>query len=551
MRRSMLSLLLLLLLILLLQAAYAQQVPLQTPAGTRLLLYTPPGYSSSTSTYPMLLVLHGGGEIGDDLSLLTSTPHQIPARLIQLKQWPADRPFIVVTPQLKRDTSIPNPNDQEWPTAYVDEVVEYVRGQYRIDGTRIYVTGISLGGAGAWDYAAAKATKVAALVPISGKANTGKACAVKNIPVWAFHGEGDALVRPQFSIDMINAITACSPAGKFKPRLTLLQARIHEGWTEVYNGTNGYDIYSWMLRFRKNNTANVAPYAQAGADYKIQLRTQPFHLQGDAFDWNGNVASTTWSQTAGPTVTWSGKTTLTPGLTKLQTGTYEFQLTVKDNQGATTTDRVTLEVGAAATPAVTAMTLMNGKTNADIGPMSEGQTITTSATLAEINIRATATSGTGSVRFSINTDQHTRTVNSPGPYLIKKQASTPEWAVKPGVYRVCATPYPQGGAKGTPGQTLCYQFTVAAASTKAELADDSLATALSVYPNPAKRELHVSGSQANSSLSYTLINSAGKAVARGEVSNATVLLPESLPRGWYTLQLHGTRTYTFQVLLEP
>ena len=96
-------------------ALSAQQVSGVTTAGTKFLLYTPAGYNPGASlTYPLLVSLHGGSEIGDDLTKLTSkTPHQMPPRLIYLNQWPQDLPFIVLSPLLKRDASIPNPNNQE------------------------------------------------------------------------------------------------------------------------------------------------------------------------------------------------------------------------------------------------------------------------------------------------------------------------------------------------------------------------------------------------------------------------------------------------------
>jgi predicted esterase len=441
----------------------AQQVSKVSPAGTKFWIYTPSGYPSSATTYPLLVVLHGGSEIGDDLTTLTSnTSHQIPSRLIYLHQWPQTLPFIVVSPLLKRDNSVPNPNDQEWPAKYVDEVVQYVRSLYKIDGSRMYFTGISLGGAGCWDYAFAYPSKVAALLPISGKTRPEKACIVKNIPIWAFHGESDALVSPQFSIDMVNAINACSPIGLYKPRLNLLYTRAHEGWNEIYNGTNGYKVYDWLLQFKKNSTVNRLPYVNAGFVRKILLRTKPLTLIGDYFDTDGSITSVKWTQTSGVALTMSGTTTKFLKLSNLKAGTFEFQLAITDNKGGVSSDKVSVTiVSSAVAPYVTTFTLMNGKTNSDVTNLTEGQVINkTTLGLTEINIRATSSSGTGSVRFSVNSDETTRIINSPGPYLITKQISAPEWQIKNGDYVICATPYPQTGARGVPGICQCYKITV-------------------------------------------------------------------------------------------
>ena len=61
---------------------FSQQQAYESPAGTKFLLYTPPGYFSTSSTFPLLLSLHSKGEVGDDLTELTSkNPEQMPSRL--------------------------------------------------------------------------------------------------------------------------------------------------------------------------------------------------------------------------------------------------------------------------------------------------------------------------------------------------------------------------------------------------------------------------------------------------------------------------------------
>lgn len=446
--------------------ATAQQVAKTSPAGTKMWVYTPPSYSTGTATHPVLIFLHGGGELGGDLTeLTTQTTNLYPPKLISTNKWNTALPFIVVSPLLMRNPAV-DPNEHTWPATLVNEVLEYVKKTYRVDATRVYVTGVSLGAAGAWDFAAAYPTKVAALNPNSGKAEVSKACLVKDIPVWVFHGGSDPLVPNSFPVNMVNAIKACSPAAKYKPRLNLLIAREHEGWNELYTGQLGMDIYNWFLKFKKGSTANVTPYVNANKDNKILLRTTSYHISGDYFDWNG-TATPTWTKISGPTVTMAGTTTAFLKLTALKVGTYEFQLAAKDNAGAITTDRVKLTVvSPTAPPAITAMTLMNGKTNADIKAITEGLVINkTTLAATEFNIRATPSTGVYSVKFSVNNDQFTRLVNSPGPYLIKKQTSSPEWQMANGTYVICATPYPQTGGRGTPGITLCYKVSVTTSST--------------------------------------------------------------------------------------
>jgi len=442
---------------------FAQQEAYESPAGTKFLLYTPPGYSSGTSTFPLLLSLHSRGEVGDDLTELTSkNPEEMPSRLIYLNRWPQDLPFIVLTPQLRPEEGDPDPKwGPQWPAEYIDEVVRYVIANFRVDLGRIYVTGMSKGGIGTWTYASAYPDKVAAIIPISGRSDLTKACAVKNIPTWVFHGDGDELVTPEYSIDMVNAIKACQPPGVYKPHLNILHARNHNGWNEVYNGSSGYRIYEWLLKFSKGDTSNKNPYVNAGPDLRIKLRNDPLHIIGDFFDSDGEITNVIWKQTGGTPLTLSNTGSELLNLSGLTTGLYEFELTVTDDKGGQSSDKVALEItDSSVTPSITQLVLFNGKTDAEIGNLSEGQVINrTALNLTEINIKAIPSEGTASIKFSINTDRNTRTQNN-GPYFIKNQTSTtPEWQIGNGTYLICATPYSQASAIGSPGVSQCYKIT--------------------------------------------------------------------------------------------
>ncbi len=442
------------------QIGFSQQGEFQSPAGTKFLLYTPPGYATSPSKFPLLLSLHSKGETSNDITELTSkNPEQMPCRLIYLNRWPKDLPFIVLTPQLKPDPADP---EIQWSAEYIDEVVRYVMANYKVDLARIYVTGISRGGTGAWTYAAAFPEKVAALLPLSGRSDLSQACPIKDIPIWAFHGDGDGVAPPTYSVDMINAVKACQPSGRYKPRLNILNARNHNGWSELYNGTNGYKVFEWLLKFKKNDHANKTPYVNAGIDQRIAMRSQSVHIIGDFFDSDGNINTVQWKQTGGTPLTLSNTDSEFLKLNNVKTGSFEFELTVTDNDGARNSDKVLLEIVNASTlPVITDLILINGKTNTEIGSLSEVQVINKNTLgITEINIKAMASDGTASVRFRINADQNTRTLNSPGPYLIKSQTSAPEWAIKAGEYLICATPYSQTSGRGNPGISQCFKVTV-------------------------------------------------------------------------------------------
>ncbi|MCB0497846.1 MAG: hypothetical protein KDC79_17020, partial [Cyclobacteriaceae bacterium] len=442
-----------------------------SPAGTKYLLYLPPSYDPSpqfNGTFPLLVVLHGGASIGDDLSLiLTQQVHFPPARLIMDGNWLASRPFLVLSPQLKRDLSVPNPNNQEWPMEVIDEVVEYVKSQYLgINPNQVYFTGISLGGAAVWNYAANFPEKVAAINPISGKTDTLTACNVKDIPIWAFHGAQDGLVPTHLSIEMVNAINNCTPVGAYKPKLNLMNTLAHEGWNGVWDYSFGDYIYDWMLQFEKNNTSNAPPYVNIGKDRTVHSRTGEFYLQGDYFDWDGTISSATWSQTSGPTVSMSGIDSKFLKIQSLPAGNYDFTLTVIDNDNAISSRTIHMEVLDSAAPndsEITGMKIYDAVNDTLLGSLEESQIINLNLLgVNELNIEAIGNANTQSVKFSVNSDYHVR-YTFPGPFFLldQKSAIGREWLPGTGEYLVCATPYKiRREPVGPPGVTQCYKLSV-------------------------------------------------------------------------------------------
>lgn len=453
----------------------AQQVEYISPAGTKFLLYLPPSYQTGSQQHPLLISLHGRSQIGDDLTKLTSSSApQMPARLIYLNKWPKDYPFIVVSPQF----NYPNLSDPHpvWPPEHIDEVVNFVLSQFRIDQTKVYLTGLSMGAFATWNYTAAFPDKVAAIVPMSGRTDLTKACLVKDVPAWVFHGDNDPTVNVNYSIDFINAIGNCTPI-KCTPRLNILFTKNHNGWNEIYNGTNGYRIYDWLLKFIKGSTDNTAPYVDAGPDLTVRLSDKSLCITGDAFDSDGTLTNLVWRRLSGPLVSLSYSGTETLRINKLLAGVYEFELSATDNSGAKVKDTLVLTVFESSTlPEVTKMFLVNGVTNADVMELTNETIVDKNVLqLSQINIRVAATENTRSVKFSVNTNRNTRTINSPGPYFLRTQVTGTEWDVKTGEYVICATPYTSSSAKGTPGLSRCFKIKVREGTPTAECAGAGLA----------------------------------------------------------------------------
>jgi dienelactone hydrolase len=89
---------------------------------------------------------------------------------------------------------------------------------------------------------------------------------------------------------------------------------------------------------------NIAPEANAGADKNITLPVNSVVITGTGTDSDGSIATYAWSEISGGTSTLSGVATATLTATNLLKGSYVFRLAVTDNNGATTSDDVTVTV---------------------------------------------------------------------------------------------------------------------------------------------------------------------------------------------------------------
>jgi gliding motility-associated-like protein len=89
---------------------------------------------------------------------------------------------------------------------------------------------------------------------------------------------------------------------------------------------------------------NQAPAANAGTDKSIKLPTNSITLNGMGTDADGTVSTFAWLKLSGPSATLSGAATANLALTNMLEGIYQFQLTVTDDDGASSTDFVTVTV---------------------------------------------------------------------------------------------------------------------------------------------------------------------------------------------------------------
>jgi predicted peptidase len=115
--------------------------------------------------------------------------------------------------------------------------------RYNIDRNRIYITGLSIGGTGAWALAAKSPHRFAAIAPICGDGDPEWAVQLKTVPVWAFHGAKDDAIPLAASERMVQAIQTVGGDA----RLTVYPEGEHNCWDETYRNP---ELYRWLLAHR-------------------------------------------------------------------------------------------------------------------------------------------------------------------------------------------------------------------------------------------------------------------------------------------------------------
>ncbi|WEK36242.1 MAG: PKD domain-containing protein [Candidatus Pseudobacter hemicellulosilyticus] len=349
--------------------------------------YTPTDYNSNTSTkYPLIIFLHGGGEKGNGTTELAriatvgGTPPRILADGGNMDfTWNGKKEsFIVLSPQCPSKYGW-------WQNWMVDEIYNYAIKNLRVDPNRIYLTGLSMGGGGTWQYVGsslANAQKFAAIGISCGACSSGSNfanIANANLPTWAFHAKDDTDVPYTCTVAHVDKIKASNPA--VQPYMTLWPDGLHYIWGRVYD--QGYtwqnpNLYEWFLGQDKSKPVNKRPTANPGGAQTILTGTGSVTLNaGSSSDADGKIVRYIWSKVSGPNagaittpVSTDGKTTVT-GLSTA--GTYVYNVKVVDDRADWTEASVTITVNS------------GGANVAPVANAGADQTITLPANTATLN----------------------------------------------------------------------------------------------------------------------------------------------------------------------
>ncbi|EMR02014.1 carboxylesterase family protein [Cesiribacter andamanensis] len=216
----------------------------------------PKNFDPSTP-YPLILVLHGGGERGNDNQ--KQLVHG--GALFQQEAVRSAHPAVVVFPQCPADSYWSNvqidrskqPLQLEFSTSLSDTtrgmallqgLVQKLAGLPYIDSLRMYVGGLSMGGMGTLELLRREPNRFAAAFAICGGDAPANAAAYARVPVWIFHGEQDSVVPVAHSLAIAEALEAAGA----NIRLTLYPQVDHNSWEQAFREP---DLLPWLFSKKK------------------------------------------------------------------------------------------------------------------------------------------------------------------------------------------------------------------------------------------------------------------------------------------------------------
>ncbi len=215
------------------------ETTVQKHVSMRYLLFTPTGYEAAgQKRWPLMIFLHGAGERGTDLALVT---RHGPPKIVQNRP---DFPFVLVSPQC--------PEGATWDVEGLELLLKDILRREAVDTHRVVLTGLSMGGFGTWAWAAAHPEHFAAIVPICGGGDPlpvwlsegERRAALASLPIWSFHGGKDPVVPLSESQRMVDAYQRIGN----HPKLTVYPEAGHDSWTQAYAEP---ELFEWLLKQKR------------------------------------------------------------------------------------------------------------------------------------------------------------------------------------------------------------------------------------------------------------------------------------------------------------
>ena len=222
-----------------------------------------PGKYDRRKKYPLVICLHGTGEVQEPLDAVLMKTQMATAFAKNSEagrnecfvlvpkcdvRYDEDDNWTTLNQFVKQRTDSPF-----WPMPQLKvawRLIEMLKNEYRIDDRRLYLTGISSGAFGAYVMAMDHPDAFAALVPACGAANPARIGALKHIPLWIFHSADDPVIVTSFTLDP--TLAALDHAGiSYRvtryPEKKIFWQSAHFCWERVYKDE---ELMDWIFAQR-------------------------------------------------------------------------------------------------------------------------------------------------------------------------------------------------------------------------------------------------------------------------------------------------------------
>lgn len=156
---------------------------------------------STVERKPLIVFLHGASLCGKDMNKVRRYG------TIDAIERGRNIDAYVIAPQ--------NPGGA-WNPKKVMNLVDWMEEHYPVDSTRVYVMGMSLGGYGTLDVAAAYPDRIAAAMAFCGGATAKDVSGLNDVPLWIVHGTADRAISIKESDKVVSGMKS---ADSETPRL--------------------------------------------------------------------------------------------------------------------------------------------------------------------------------------------------------------------------------------------------------------------------------------------------------------------------------------------
>lgn len=213
-----------------------------------------PEIDGNDKKYPLVVFFHGAGERGNDNQRQFKRFNPIPFWL--------NHPCYIVAPQCPTPDSSKG-NDHSvwvdthfgglshhmresptWPMQLSIDLVKQIIANRNIDPSRVYVTGLSMGGYATWEILQREGELFAAAIPVCGGGDENYVNEFLSTSLWVFHGAEDRTVPVERSRNMVDAVRESGG----KPKYTEYPGVDHDSWTSTYQNQ---EVWEWLFKQKK------------------------------------------------------------------------------------------------------------------------------------------------------------------------------------------------------------------------------------------------------------------------------------------------------------